>query len=294
METTIEKRIILTGKPHDLGGGMLIRRLLPQAPKRMVGPFTFFDHMGPIVAKPGQNMDVRPHPHIGLSTLTYLFEGRMVHRDSLGTTATIVPGEVNWMTAGKGISHSERAHDEDRGRERKMHGLQFWVALPDETEDCEPTFQHYPKSDIPSIDNESYRLTLAAGTGFGLESKVKTSSPLVLAHFSSKNSDGLLKVEFPKFEIGIYLVSGKISADGEELEPFQMAIYPPGSSIDIKFKPQSVFIVLGGEPFKSPRHIWWNLVSSSREKIEAAKLAWKEGRFPMVPGETESIPLPTP
>ncbi len=177
--------IKIEGKKHDLGGGMIIHRILPDKKKRMVGPFCFLDHMGPIVITANQNTDVRPHPHIGLSTLTYLFEGNLVHRDSVGSVATIAPGEVNWMTAGRGISHSERTPDQDKTRERALHGLQFWVALPDGQEDIAPSFCHYTKDQIPVHENELRKITLIAGEAFELKSPVKTSSPLVFTNFHS-------------------------------------------------------------------------------------------------------------
>jgi redox-sensitive bicupin YhaK (pirin superfamily) len=284
--------LILDGKAHDLGGGMTVRRLLPQAAKRMVGPFTFFDHMGPLETAPGANTDVRPHPHIGLSTLTYLFDGRIVHRDSLGSHAVIVPGEVNWMTAGRGISHSERAHEDDRGKPRRLHGLQFWIALPDELEDCEPDFQHYGSNDVPARETANLKVVMAAGEGFGLKSNVRTSSPLILAHFESKAIGGEVDIDLPGVEYGVYVVSGGVSAGSQKIAPFQLGFFPAGSRIKARFEPKTVFMVFGGPPFPSPRHIWWNLVSSSKEKIDQAKRQWITGTFSMVPGETEFIPAP--
>lgn len=285
----IEKSI-LTGKMHDLGGGLVIHRVLPQIGRKSVGPFVFFDHMGPVEAKPGQNTDVRPHPHIGLSTLTYLFEGRIVHRDSAGGQAVIVPGEVNWMTAGKGISHSERTHPDDKNISRRMHGLQFWIALPKDQEDCEPSFQHYSDRDIPSRNLENVNVKLIAGEGFGLSSKVRTSSPLMLAHFQTEAAG---EIEIPKknFELGVYVISGKLMGGSLEIGPRQLLILNEERE-RLHFEKATSFILLGGAPLESPRIVWWNLVSSSREKIEAAKKQWREGTFPMVPGDAEFIPLP--
>ena len=194
-----EEILKLIGKPHDLGGGMTVMRLLPQAKKRMIGPFAFFDHMGPVDIKAGQNIDVRPHPHIGLSTLTYLLEGRMVHRDSLGTEVTIVPGDVNWMTAGRGISHSERAHKDDKNIGHRLQGLQLWVALTDEQEDVAPSFAHYDSSQIPRLETSAYQLSVVAGEAFGLKSAVKTSSPLILAAVKAKSAGGFIDIDFKEF-----------------------------------------------------------------------------------------------
>ena len=243
---------------------MTVRRLLPQVQKRMVGPFTFFDHMGPLEAQSGQNIDVRPHPHIGLSTLTYLFDGRIVHRDSLGSHAVIVPGEVNWMTAGRGISHSERSHADDRGRVRRLHGLQFWIALPDELEECEPSFQHYASADVPFRETDNLKIVLAAGEGFGLKSNVKVSSPLILAHCEAGNAAGELEVHLPGFEFAVYVASGGVEADEQKIGGYQLAYFSADSRVRLKFQPKSVFMIFGGPPFPTARHIWWNLVSSSK------------------------------
>jgi len=282
----------LTGKPHDLGGGFTVSRILPQAQKRMVGPFTFFDHMGPVEIQAGQNMDVRPHPHIGLSTLTFLLEGRMVHNDSLGNKVTIVPGDVNWMTAGDGISHSERAHQDDRNKIRRMEGLQFWIALPDHLEDMSPSFDHYDRSLIPKKETDDCSITVVAGEAFGLNSSVHTSSPLVLVEISTTRQNTKLEIDFPLFEIGIYVVSGAAQFAGSRLGGHELLILPPASKGTLQISQGSRVVLLGGEPFESPRHIWWNFVSSSRDKIESARQRWKNQTFPMVPGESDWIPAP--
>lgn len=283
--------IHLKGKQNDLGGGLIIHRILPDRTKRMVGPFTFLDHMGPLTIEPDQNTDVRPHPHIGLSTLTYLYEGRIVHRDSLGSVAEITPGAVNWMTAGKGISHSERTHDTERSQRRSLHGMQFWVALPDYLEDCEPSFQHYTKAQIPSLETEEYSLSLITGNGFGLRSPVQTTSPMIFADIRAKK-DFQFNVQIPGFELGAYLVLGTASNSEGELVTREMLISDVDQPLSLTVKQDTHFILIGGEPFKTPRHMWWNLVATSKEKIEDAKNRWQEGTFPMVPGETEFIPLP--
>lgn len=281
----------IESKKHDLGGGMFVQRILPTAKKRMVGPFCFFDHMGPLDIQAQQNTDVRPHPHIGLSTLTYLFEGRMVHRDSVGMIAEIDPGDVNWMTAGRGISHSERAHHDDVNKARRLHGLQFWIALPDGKEDVPPSFQHYSVPRIPVHENENRRVSVVAGEAFNLTSPVDVSSPLLLADIRAKKEFDF-KITHPQFELAAYLVKGSALAENDEIFINQMLVFAPGSPIHLKLSADAHLVLLGGEPFTTPRHIWWNLVSSSREKIEEAKALWKSGQFPMVPGETEYIPLP--
>lgn len=287
-----EEIIKLSGKPHDLGGGMTVTRVLPAGKKRMVGPFAFFDHMGPVDIRAGQNIDVRPHPHIGLSTLTYLLEGRMVHRDSLGTEVTIVPGDVNWMTAGRGISHSERGHQDDKNSDHRMQGLQLWIALTDEQEDVAPSFDHYDSAVIPRSETATYQLSLVAGEAFGLKSPVKTSSPLILSVVKAKSVSGFFDVALNAFEIGIYVLAGQVQMLGQTLLAHEMLVLPPRLTARLNFDDQTHFVILGGEPFATPRYIWWNMVSSSREKIEAAKVRWKNGSFPMVPGDAEFIPAP--
>lgn len=283
--------IHLQGKEHDLGGGLFIHRILPDRTKRMVGPFTFLDHMGPLTTQPNQNTDVRPHPHIGLSTLTYLYQGRIVHRDSLGVTAEITPGEVNWMTAGKGISHSERAHESERGQARSLHGLQFWIALPDHLEDCDPSFQHYQKTQIPKFETQDFNLSLVAGKAFGLESPVHVSSPLIFADANAEN-DFDFELQIPGFELAIYLVDGYAENGTQEISKFEMLVAEKDQPLSVQIKKGSHFVIIGGAPFTTQRYMWWNLVSSSKEKIELTKKLWESQQFPMVPGETEFIPLP--
>jgi redox-sensitive bicupin YhaK (pirin superfamily) len=282
--------MIIDGRTHDLGGGMWVMRILPFAGKRQIGPFVFLDHMGPFTAAAGQNTDVRPHPHIGLSTLTYLFEGRIVHRDSIGNVVTIVPGEVNWMTAGRGISHSERTHEDDRGREHRLHGLQFWVALRNQDEDISPSFQHVMATQIPSRSNAGLKTTVVAGEGFGLVSPLKVSSPLIFTEFQAERM-AEVTLDFPGFDLGVYVIQGEASIEGEKIATHQMKTLGSATGAVLKFTPGTRCILIGGEPI-GEKHIWWNLVSSSKEKIETAKKQWSSGNFPMVPGETDFIPLP--
>lgn len=283
--------IQLEGKVHDLGGGFIVRRILPQRTKRMVGPFTFLDHMGPVTTQPNQNTDVRPHPHIGLSTLTYLFEGRSVHRDSLGEHVVITPGDVNLMTSGNGIVHSERSHEDDRTISHTMHGLQFWIALPDHLEDCEPKFQNCPKDKIPFDENSDRKISIVVGTAFGKKSPVEQSSPSLFLEIHAKK-DFIFENPCSDFELGIYVISGSLEYNSTLVTHHQMLIFEPHELKQIKISKDSHVAVVGGQAFQTPRHMWWNFVSSSKEKIEMAKKKWKERQFPEVPGETEFIPLP--
>lgn len=312
--------IKVEGRKNDLGGGMIVSRILPSRQKRFVGPFCFLDHMGPVLIKPHQSTDVRPHPHIGLSTLTYLFEGRLLHRDSLGSVAEIGPGGVNWMTAGSGISHSERAFAEDQKQERTLHGLQFWIALPDGKEDVPPDFSHYDESVIPKLEKRELTLKLIAGEAFGLKSPVRCSSPLILAEIRAKQNFEF-SFEVPGFELALFVVRGSATAttpgaktatganheaagvkvtesvtenvtENVTVNSDQILICNQNEALNVRFESGCHAVLFGGESLSTPRLMWWNLVSSSQEKINAAKAAWSSGAFPMVPGEIEFIPLP--
>lgn len=259
----------------------------------MVGPFIFLDHMGPVELIPNAQSDIRPHPHIGLSTMTYLYEGRMVHRDTLGQVQVILPGEVNWMTAGKGIVHSERAHVDDYGKSVRMQGLQFWVALPNEKEDMDPSFAHYDRAQIPVHHGEGFHARVVTGSQFGLQSPVSVSSPMIFLDVIAKAGARIeLKPEQEDFEIAFYVLKGLVEYRGEVIHPGEIAILSDIHDLILNVSEDSHFIVIGGEPFGTSRIIWWNFVSSSKEKIEKAKLAWKEERFPLIPGDDkERIPL---
>lgn len=280
-------------KPRSANIGVPVRRVLPWVKKRMVGPFIFLDEMGPaFLIGPKEAVDVRPHPHIGLSTLTYLFEGKLVHRDSLGYEQLIVPGEVNWMTAGRGIAHSEREPQDVRTSERTLHGLQFWVALPLIHEDVEPSFHHYEKEEIPTIENDFQKITVVAGSYDGYTSKLKAYSPMTFIVVENKKK-GLFRFNhISGHEHAVYVVKGELRAGEELINEHEMAVFSMNEDIEVEMSEDCVFALIGGEPFFEPRYIFWNLVSSSQEKIEKAKLAWKERSFPQVPGETEFIPLP--
>ena len=280
-------------KPHvrDLGGGLLVSRVLPGHPHQMVGPFIFFDQMGPLEAAPGQNVDVRPHPHIGLATVTWLFEGELVHRDSLGAVQPIAPGDVNWMTAGRGIVHSERGDPELRKSARRMFGIQSWVALPDADEDREPAFSHHPAASLPKIRLPGAELRLIAGDAFGERSPAPTFSRMF--YLAAELGAGAVLTLPPEHEErGVYLVQGDVLVDGGPLPERSLAFVSSDKKIQIQAKTQSRLMLLGGDRMAERRFIWWNFVASSRERIEAAKQRWREQRFPAVPGETEFIPLP--
>ena len=285
-----EIEMIIDARGKDIG--IPVRRILPWAKRRMVGPFIFLDHMGPaIMHAPNDHMDVRPHPHIGLSTLTYLFEGKILHRDSLGYVQVIEPGEVNWMTAGKGIAHSERERPEDREHDRIIHGLQFWVALPKEHEDVEPSFRHYPKEDIPLIVNEEHTAKVVAGNYGGRNSLLHAYSPMTFVVVNGRKT-GTFFHTHAGHEHALYIVKGNLTVNGEMYKETQMIVFKTDSAIEVEHSADAVFALIGGEAFPEPRFIWWNLVSSSEEKINQAKAAWASGNFPNVPGDHERIPLP--
>ncbi|MBV8627376.1 MAG: pirin family protein [Paraburkholderia sp.] len=279
-------------KPHlkDVGS-LTVRRVLPALAARLIGPFIFFDHMGPATLDPGVGLDVRPHPHIGLATVTYLFEGAIMHRDSLGSRQKIVPGDVNWMTAGRGIVHSERTPDEDRGLGQKIHGIQTWVALPLAHEDDEPSFEHHAAATLPEIERNGVRLRVIAGTAFGHSAPTTTFSGTlyVAAHFAPGSAFAL---DSEHEERGVYLVEGDLSIDGETLEAGQMAVLTPGETVTLASTSGATVMLLGGEKIDGERFIEWNFVASTREKIEQAKTAWTNQEMGKVPGETEWIPLP--
>ena len=280
----------LAGHPKDLGGGFVVRRLLPADRQRSVGPFIFFDHFGPVDALPGENHDVRPHPHIGLATVTYLFEGAMMHRDSLGTEQVITPGAINWMTAGRGIVHSERKPAAYAGRPLRNHGLQLWTALPRAHEEAPPAFAHTPAADIPEVSMGGAPVRVLVGEAFGVRSPVATFSPTLYLDLALP-AGGSIELPPLAAERAVYAVDHAIAVDGEVLPAHQMAVLTPGAARITA--PQGARIaVVGGEPLDGPRHMWWNFVSSRAERIHQAADDWEAGRFAPVPGETESIPLP--
>ena len=278
-------------RPHskDLGGGFTVRRLLPAASQRAVGPFLFFDHFGPITAGPADNHDVRAHPHIGLATVTYLFEGAMQHRDSTGAVQRIEPGAINWMTAGRGIVHSERTPDDLRSITRRSHGLQLWAGLPAEDEEMPPAFSHTPAAALPELEVGGARLRVLIGSAFGATSPVAVRSPTLYLDIALAAGDALpLPIAT---ERAVYVVEGAAELDGLPLPPQTMTVLAAGSEPMLSASGDARVVLIGGEPL-GPRHIWWNFVSSRKERIAQAADDWEAGRFEMVPGETEFIPLP--
>ncbi len=273
-------------------GGFEVGRVLPFAKRRMVGPFIFFDHMGPTEFPPGipSDVDVRPHPHIGLATITYLFEGEIMHRDSVGSEQPIVPGEVNWMTSGRGITHSER-FERARREGGPLNGIQAWVALPVEDEETDPSFVHYGRENLPTFDEDGVQGRLIAGEALGLKARVKTHSPLFYLHWELQPGARIdVPAEYP--EQAVYIVSGAARLDKTRLGPGQMAVLTPGEAAHLVAEESSVVMALGGEPV-GPRFIEWNFVSSSKDRIEQAKADWRAGRMKLPNLDHEEwIPLP--
>lgn len=282
---------VIVPRPRDLGG-FEVRRVLPSAQRRSVGPFVFFDQIGPAELAPGAGIDVRPHPHIGLATVTYLFAGAIVHRDSLGTVQAIEPGAVNWMTAGRGIVHSERSDSELRKQSQKLYGIQIWVALPKRHEETDPDFAHYGAESLPVIEGEGKTVRVIAGSLFGQASPVKTFSKLFYADAVCQPGASL-SVSNEHEERALYLLEGTIEIAGQSFEPGRLLVFSAGDEIAVKARSAARLLLFGGELLDAPRYLWWNFVSSSRERIEQAKADWKAARFAPVPGDAEFIPLPT-
>jgi redox-sensitive bicupin YhaK (pirin superfamily) len=283
--------LTLTPRDKDLGG-FTVRRVLPSERRRMVGPFVFLDHMGPASFEAGKGIDVRPHPHIGLATVTYLFAGELTHRDSLGTVREIRPGAVNWMTAGRGITHSERTGESERGTRHVMDGLQSWIALPNEFEETEPDFHHHPADSLPAFRLQGTDVRLIAGRAYGFEAPVRVFSPLFYMELRmNARSRITLPAEYP--ERAVYVIEGQVKAGGDTVAVRSMAIFRAGETIQIEADTPALVMALGGDPLGGPRFLEWNFVSSSRARIEEAKRDWRAGRFPKVPGdELEFTPLP--
>jgi len=282
----------LTLSPHskDLGGGFVVCRLLPSAARQAVGPFLFFDHFGPIEASPEDNHDVRPHPHIGLATVTYLFEGAMMHRDSTGIVQRIEPGAINWMTSGRGIVHSERTPEDLRGVTRRSHGLQLWCGLPEADEERAPSFAHTPASEIPALEVGGARVRVLIGSAFGATSPVATLSPTLYLDIALSAGDAFpLPPAAP--ERALYGVSGGFELDGEPVAPNTMVVLAEGEEPMISAAADAQVVLIGGSPL-GHRHMWWNFVSSRKERIAQAADDWAAQRLGQVPGESEFIPLP--
>lgn len=282
--------LLIQPKPRDLGG-FSVRRLLPYAKRRTVGPFIFFDHMGPAKFAPGQGIDVRPHPHIGLATVTYLFSGEIVHRDSLGYVQPIRPGDVNWMTAGSGIAHSERTDPARRDGTEVLHGIQTWVALPQASEEAAPAFVHHPAATLPEMDDKGVHLRVIAGTAYGRESPVAVFQPTLYVA-ATLQAGATLKLDDTHEERCLYVAEGMVELGGHAFAEGDMIVLKPRAEAVVTATAAARLMLAGGAPLDGARHIWWNFVSSSPERIEQAKRDWREGRFARVPGETEFIPLP--
>jgi redox-sensitive bicupin YhaK (pirin superfamily) len=282
--------VVIVPRTGDIGG-FTVRRALPHAQRRMVGPFIFFDHMGPAEFRSGQGIDVRPHPHIGLATVTYLFDGEIVHRDSLGSDIPIRPHELNWMTAGRGIVHSERTGADRRVAGERLHGLQCWVALSADDEEMAPGFSHYDQSALPLVAAEGKRVRVVAGTLFGARSPVDARWDTLFAE-ASLDAGASLPLDDACEERAIYVVAGEIDIQGDRFEPGRLLVFRPRDHITVRAVTDSHFVVVGGAAMDGPRHIWWNFVSSRQDRIEQAKADWKAGRFAMVAGDQEFIPLP--
>ena len=284
--------IILEGRARDLGGGVTVRRVLPAHARRMVGPFIFFDHFGPVQLPPGQGLDVRPHPHIDLATVTYLFEGEILHRDSLGSVESIRPGAINWMTAGRGIVHSERSPAAARAAGARLHGLQLWVGLPLAHEQSEPSFHHQEAATIPTRELPGARLRVLAGAAYGARSPVPVLSALFYVE-ALLEAGAELALPEGYAERAAYVVEGAIDCDGTTHGAARMVVLGARASGRITALEPARIMLLGGEPLEGERHIWWNFASSSPARIEQAKEDWRLGRFAKVPGdEIEFIPLP--
>jgi redox-sensitive bicupin YhaK (pirin superfamily) len=282
---------VIVPRARDLGG-FQVRRALPAAEKQMIGPFIFFDQMGPAEFLIGNGIDVRPHPHIGLATLTYLFEGEVFHRDSLGTSLAIRPGEVNLMTAGRGIVHSERETSEAKQAVRRLFGIQAWAALPKSHEESSPAFAHHGTDELPHITGDGKRVRLVMGQAYGARSPLDFPHDGLFAE-AVLASGSVLPLDPDYDERAVYVASGEIDIAGETFGEGRLLVFKPGDRISVLANAQSRLIVLGGEPMDGPRHIWWNFVSSSKERIEQAKDEWRRKRFALVPGdEKEFIPLP--
>jgi len=283
--------LVILPPSRNLGDGFTVRRSLPQPQRRMVGPFIFFDQMGPVELRDGQGLDVRPHPHIGLATVTYLFQGEIMHRDSLGSVQPIRPGALNWMNAGAGIVHSERSPDAARHGGSGLFGLQLWVALPADQEESAPSFQHHDDAAIPSGEMDGVTVRQIVGAMDGLAAPVKTLSEMVYAEIVMPPRTRY-RIPSEQIERAFYLIEGAVAVDGQAFAPAELVILKPHAEIVLASEHGARLVLIGGEPFPEQRYIYWNFVSSRPERIEQAKADWRAQRFAAVPGEQEYIPLP--
>lgn len=281
---------IIAPRTHDIGG-LEVRRSVPSLEARSVGPFVFVDHMGPAVFEPGRGIDVRPHPHIGLATVTFLWAGSLRHRDTLGSVQDITPGDVNWMTAGRGIAHSERTPPELRHGGAPLHGMQTWVALPKQHEEVAPAFHHHPAETLPQQRSGGAWLRVVAGRGYGEESPVPVFADTLYVAIDL-NADAELALDAGHAERALYVLDGAAQLDGTDIPARHLVLLDPGSRQRLRARSPVKAMLLGGEPLDGRRHLWWNFVSSTRERIEQAKQDWLDGRFGQIPEEHEFIPLP--
>lgn len=282
---------LIAPRSHDIGG-LVVRRAVPSLQARSVGPFVFVDHMGPALFEPGRGIDVRPHPHIGLATVTYLWAGALRHRDTLGSLQDILPGDVNWMTAGRGIAHSERTPPDPRAAGHDLHGMQTWVALPKSHEETAPSFHHHEAATLPWRDHAGARLRVIAGRGFGMESPVRVFADTFNVALDLA-ADTELAVEAEAPERALYVLEGQAQLDGTDIPEKHLVVLDPGVRHVLRAKTPLKAMLFGGEPLDGPRHMWWNFVSSSKERIEQAKRDWNSGAFGLIPGDdAERIPLP--
>jgi len=282
---------LLIPRIRDLGGGFQVRRVLPAAAKRTVGPFVFFDQMGPVALAPGQGLDVRPHPHIGLATVTYLFAGEILHRDSLGSVQPIRPGDVNWMTAGRGIVHSERTPAEQRANGSRVSGIQLWVGLPAKDEETEARFEHTPAAHLPVMQERDARMRVILGEWRGARSPVVTLSPMLYADVAL-DAGARIALDFPHAERAAYVIDGAVEHDGTVHEAGRMLVFAAEETPRLATRENARLLVLAGEPLDGLRYLWWNFVSSRKERIAQAAEDWRARRYAAIPGETEFIPLP--
>ena len=282
---------LIVPRSHDLGG-FQVRRAVPSLQARSVGPFVFVDHMGPALFEPGRGIDVRPHPHIGLATVTYLWAGALRHRDTLGSVQDILPGDVNWMTAGRGIAHSERTPPDPRAAGHAVHGMQTWVALPKPDEEVAPSFHHHPAASLPLRDHAGARLRVIAGRGFGMESPVRVfADTFNVAVDLEPGAELAIAAEAP--ERALYVLEGRAQVDGADIPEKHLLVLDRGVRHVLCASTPLKAMLFGGEPLDAPRHMWWNFVSSSKERLEQAKADWDNGAFGLIPGDdVERIPLP--
>ena len=282
---------IIAPREHDLGDGFRVRRAVPTLQARSVGPFVFVDHMGPAVFEPGRGLDVRPHPHIGLATVTFLWDGAIRHRDTLGADQVIRPGDVNWMTAGRGIAHSERTPAAERAAGSLAHGMQTWVALPRAHEETDPAFHHHPAASLPQQRRDGAWLRVIAGRAYGEESPVQVFSDTLNVAIDL-DADAELVLDHGHVERALYILEGDAQLDGVDIPARHLVIPDPGTRPLLRARTPLKAMLLGGEPLDGHRHLWWNFVSSSKERIEQVKQDWLDGRFGRIEGDDEFIPLP--